>query len=268
MPVQTGFAFLDEPRRHGGIVAMAHRGGAGHPDLVGLENTLEAFRHACDLGFRYLETDVQTTADGHLLAFHDTSVERITDASGRISELTLEQVRSIRIARRAGIPLLEELLEELPDARLNIDLKSPSTVGPTVEVLRRTKAHDRVCVGSFQEPTLRRFRRAVGRPVATTTGIALVAALKFAPYPLALSRLLRDRGAVLQVPVRHRGMRVVDRRLLELAHASGRHLHVWTVDERSEIERLLDMGVDGIITDRTDVLAEVLRERGIWSSQR
>lgn len=268
MSVLTGFAYLDEPRQDGGVVAMAHRGGAAHPELTGLENTLEAFRHAWDLGFQYLETDVQTTADGHLLAFHDPSVERITDGAGRLGDLPLEQVRGLRIAQRAGIPLLEELLEELPRARFNIDLKAPSTVAATVELLERTGAHDRVLIGSFHEPTLRRFRRAVSRPVPTAVGVATVLALRFAPYPLAASRLLRDSGSVLQVPVRNRGMTVLDRRLLELAHASGRHVHAWTVDDRSEIERLLDMGVDGIITDRTDVLSDVLRERGIWSTQR
>lgn len=268
MSVRTGFAYLDEPRRDGGIVAMAHRGGAGHPDLAGLENTLEAFRHAWDLGYSYLETDVQTTADGHLLAFHDHTLERTTDGAGRVSDLTLQQVRDLRVARRAGIPLLEELLAELPEARFNIDLKSRETVDPAVRALARSAAHDRVCVGSFHEPTLRAFRRAVRRPVATAVGVATVVALRFAPFPLAAARLLRDPGAVLQVPVRKRGVTVLDRRLLARAHASGRHVHVWTVDEREEMEQLIDLGVDGIITDRTDVLADVLRERGTWSGRR
>ncbi len=268
MSVQTGFTFLDEPRHAGDIVAMAHRGGAGNPELAGLENTLEAFRHAWDLGFRYLETDVQPTADGHLLAIHDGTLERTTDGTGRVQDLTWEQVRTLRVGARSRIPRLEDLLEELPEARLNVDLKSPAAVAPMIDLLRRTGAHDRVCVGSFHEPTLRRFRRQVGRPVATSVGIATVLTLRYLPYPLALSRLLGDTGAVLQVPVRHRGLTVLDRRLLELAHASGRHVHVWTVDEREEMEHLIDLGVDGLITDRTDVLAEVLTARGAWSGRR
>jgi glycerophosphoryl diester phosphodiesterase len=262
--VRTGFPFLDEPRERGHVVAMAHRGGAAHPELVGLENTMEAFRHAADLGYRYLETDVQSTRDGHLLAFHDATVERTTDGTGRIGDLTLAQVGSLRVARRAGVPRLEDLLEELPDARLNIDLKAPSCVDPIVALLERTGVHDRVCIGSFHEPTLRRFRRHVSRPVATSVGVATVAALRFAPWPRAVAARLGDNGAVLQVPLRNRGVTVLDRRLLELAHATGRHVHVWTLDEADEIERVLDMGVDGVITDRTDVLRDVLRARGLW----
>ncbi len=132
------------------------------------------------------------------------------------------------------------------------------------DLLRRTGAHDRVCVGSFTERTLRRFRRRVDRPVATTAGVLAVAALGWAPYPLHTGRLVRDAGAVLQVPHRYRGRTVVDRRFVELAHASGRHVHVWTVDDRAEMVHLLDLGVDGLITDRTDVCKEVLMERGVW----
>jgi glycerophosphoryl diester phosphodiesterase len=181
-----------------------------------------------------------------------------------LRDLTLEHVTSLRVAERAGIPPLAGILEELPDAMLNIDLKSPGCVEPIVDLLERTGTHHRVCIGSFHEPTLRRFRRLVSRPVATSTGVAAVLTLRLAPYPRHLVRLLRDAGAVLQVPVRHRGMTVLDRRLLELAHADGRHVHAWTIDDRAEMERLVDLGVDGIITDRTDVLREVLLARGLW----
>ena len=117
---------------------------------------------------------------------------------------------------------------------------------------------------SITERTLRRFRRLVDRPVATSTGVLAVAATVYAPYPLHVGRLLRDRGAVFQVPHRFRGRTVVDRRFVELAHASGRHVHVWTVDDRAEMEHLLDLGVDGLITDRTDVCKDVLQRRGVW----
>jgi glycerophosphoryl diester phosphodiesterase len=265
MSVRTGHPFLDEPRERGLVLAMAHRGGAKHPDLDGLENTMEAFRHAVALGYRYLETDVHTTRDGHLLAFHDARLERITDGAGLVSDLTLAEVGSLRVTSRAGIPRLADLLEELPAARLNIDLKSAACVDPMADLLEHTGAHGRVCIGSFHEPTLRRFRRLVSRPVATVVGAPAVVALRFAPFPRLTSRLARDTGAVLQVPVRHRGLPVLGRRLIEVAHATGRHVHAWTIDERAEIERLLDLGVDGIITDRTDVLRDVLESRGLWA---
>ncbi len=268
MTVPTGFAYLDEPREAGAVVALAHRGGAKHPDLVGMENTLTAFRHAWALGYRYLETDVHATADGHLVAFHDAALDRVTDRAGLIVGLPLAEVVGavvgVRLGRDERVPLLAELMEELPQARFNIDLKAPTAVEPLADLVRRTGWHDRVCVGSFTEQTLRRFRRLLDRPVATTTGVLAVGTLAYAPYPRRLVGLLRDHGAVLQVPHRWRGRTVVDRRLVERAHACGRHVHVWTVDERAEMDHLLDLGVDGLITDRTDVGKEVLVERGLW----
>jgi len=262
----TGFPYLDEPREAGQVLALAHRGGAKHPDLLGLENTLTAFRHAVGLGYRYLETDVHATADGHVVAFHDDHLGRVTDREGRVSELPLSEVERARIGGSEPVPLLADLLEELPGARFNIDLKAPGVVGPMVDLLRRTNAHDRVCIGSFTERTLRRFRREVGRPVATTTGVLAVAVESLAPLAPSVGRLLRDRGAVHQAPHRHRGVLVVDQRFVDRAHAAGRHVHVWTVDDRAEMEHLLDLGVDGLITDRTDVCKEVLVERGLWGA--
>lgn len=251
---------------------MAHRGGARHPDLLGLENTLAAFRHAVGLGYAHLETDVHATTDGVLVAFHDERLDRVTDRSGRVTRLPLAEVRRARVAGREEIPLFEELLEEFPDVGFNVDLKSPGAVDPMVALLARTAAYDRVCIGSFDERTLRRFRRLVGRSVATTCGVGLVAAhaltsaLPMVPSGLRghLTGALRDDGAVYSVPAAHRGIPIVTAAFVAAAHRTGRHVHVWTVDDRAEMERLLDLGVDGLITDRTDVLRDVLAERGLW----
>jgi glycerophosphoryl diester phosphodiesterase len=264
----TGFAYLDEPREAGAVLALAHRGGARHPDLLGLENTLTAFRHAAALGYDYLETDVHATADGHLVAFHDDALDRVTDRVGLVAGLPLAEVVGAVIGARHGhderVPRFEDLLEELAHVRFNVDLKAPTAVEPLADLLRRTGWHDRVCVGSFTERSLRRFRRLVDRPVATTTGVVASGVTAWSPYPLLAGRLVRDTGAVFQVPHRWRGRTMVDRRFVELAHATGRHVHVWTIDDRAEMEHLLDLGVDGIVTDRTDVCKEVFVERGLW----
>jgi glycerophosphoryl diester phosphodiesterase len=264
---RTGFAYLDAPRERGAVLALAHRGGALHPDNVGLENTLKAFSVAVDLGYRYLETDVNATADGQLLAFHDTVLDRVTDRTGPLARRTYGEVADVLVGGREPIPLLADLLEAFPQARFNVDLKSAASVEPMVELVVRTGAHDRVCVGSFSERLLRRFRSRVAsrsdRPVATSSGV--VSTLVVLGGLRRLHRLVRDTGAVFQVPHRHRGVRVVDRRFVAAAHALGRHVHVWTVDERVEMEHLLDLGVDGLITDRIDVLREVLVGRGQWA---
>ncbi len=270
-PPRTGFAYLDEPAERGAVLALAHRGGARHPDVVGLENTMAAFDAAVSLGFRYLETDVHATRDGELLAFHDDHLGRLTDGAGRIRDHAYAEVSVLRVAGREPIPRLAELLEAFPQARFNVDLKCPGAIDPMVELVTRMGLHDRVLVGSFTERVLRRFRdRMAARGparVPTSCGVATVAIAKALPGGAGMRRLpalLRDTGSVFQVPHRHRGLRIVDRRFVAQAHAAGRHVHVWTVDDRAEMEHLLDLGVDGLITDRPDVLRDVLAGRGLW----
>jgi glycerophosphoryl diester phosphodiesterase len=259
----TGYPFLDEGRDVGAVLAFAHRGGAGHPDLAGLENTLVAFEHAVGLGYRYLETDVHATRDRRLLAFHDDVLDRVTTSVGSIVESTYVEVRAALIGGREPIPLMADLLEHFGTTRFNIDLKSEAATELLAELVERTGAHDRVCVGAFDERRLTRFRRLVSRPVATSFGPIGVGLRRYAPRRLA-DRLLAGRGVALQVPHRNRGLHIVTPTFVTRAHAAGHPVHVWTIDEPQEMHELLDLGVDGLFTDRTDVLREVLVARGQW----
>lgn len=261
----TGYPFLDDGPP-GTVIAMAHRGGAQHPELRGLENTLHAFEHAVALGYRYLETDVHATSDGHLVAFHDPVLDRVTDRAGRLAGLAAEDVALARIAGEHAVPTMADLLEAFPDCRFNIDLKATTAVEPLVDLLERMQAHDRVLVGSFSQTSLRRFRARTGGRVATSAAPAEVAAFLTLPLPRLARLVTRGRVAALQVPPHHRRLRIVDARLVRRAHAAGAHVHVWTVDEPDEMNRLLDLGVDGLISDRTDLLKDVLVRRGQWSS--
>lgn len=246
-------------------LALAHRGGALYPPNVGIENTLPAFANAVGLGYRYLETDVHATADGRLVAFHDPRLDRVTDATGAIAELPWSQVRQARVGGREPIPLLAEVLESFPRARVNVDIKAALAIRPLWELVERLAAHDRVCVGSFSSRRLGAFRRLAGERVATTAGPWGTAALRFAP---SLARHLSSPTQVLQVPagvqVRGRRLPVVTARLVAAAHDVGKHVHVWTIDDPDEMHRLLDLGVDGLVSDRIDVLRDVLRARGAW----
>jgi glycerophosphoryl diester phosphodiesterase len=265
---RTGFPFLDEPIAAGGIVAFAHRGGALHPELVGLENTRHAFASAVALGYRYLETDVHATSDGQLMAFHDRSLHRVTGRPGLVEEHRYAELDGTLVGGREPIPRLVDLMEELPEARFNVDLKAAGAIDPMVELLVSTGAHDRVLVAAFDERVLRGFRsrlRAAGsRPVATACGVPAVAALRLLPAGGRISSLLGETGLAYQVPHRHGPVTVVTEAFVRRAHAQGRHVHVWTVDDRAEMEHLIDLGVDGLITDRTDVLRDVLVGRGLW----
>lgn len=247
------WAFLD----HTGPIPFAHRGGASeHP-----ENTMAAFEHAVRLGYRYIETDVHTTSDGALVAFHDDVLDRVSDRRGTISSLRWDEVRQARVAGHA-IPLLEDILGTWPDLRVNIDPKHDSSVEPLVEVLRRSGSYDRVCVGAFSEARLDRFRRLTDGKVCTGMGTRAVARLRLASLGLPAPRFAGD---CAQVPVRQGPVVVVDRHFVAASHRHGLVVHVWTVDDPAEMQRLLDLGVDGIMTDRPVDLKEVLVGRGQWA---
>ena len=248
----TRWAFLDHP----GPLAFAHRGGASeHP-----ENTMAAFEHAVGLGYRYLETDVHATADGALVAFHDDVLDRVTDRRGVIAQLSWDDVRQARLGAE-GIPLLAELLTAWPDVRVNIDVKHDGSVAPLVSVLEQARAQDRVCVASFSGKRLNRFRALTGGRVCTATGPFDIARLRLAGAGLARGPFA---AACAQVPVRQGPVVVVDRRFVAAAHRRGLPVHVWTIDDPAEMERLLDLGADGIMTDRPTVLKEILLRRGQW----
>ncbi|MGF1429636.1 glycerophosphodiester phosphodiesterase [Kitasatospora sp. LaBMicrA B282] len=251
--------FLDHP----GPLAFAHRGG----DLGKPENSLAAFEAAVALGYRYLETDVHATSDGVLVAFHDSRLDRVTDRSGAVAELPWAEVGRARIGGTEPIPLLVDLLGAFPDAQVNIDVKAAPAVAPLVEAIRRTNAWDRVCVGGFSDSRLAAVRALAGPRLATSLSPREVLALRLRSLagPLLPGRRSPWPAVCAQVPERHRGVRVVDRAFVRAAHRLGLQVHVWTVDEPERIRALLDLGVDGIMADRIDVLRDVLAERGQWS---
>lgn len=273
----TGYAYLDRVLAHPGcVLAFAHRGGAYHPEIEGLENTLAAFRHAAALGYEYLETDVHTTRDGVLLAFHDTVLDRVTDGRGDLADLTYAEVREVLVGGREQVPTLEELLDALPGARFNIDLKSDAAVPVLAELLAARGEEDRFLVGSFSARRLARFRRLTGGRVPTSAHPGEVAVFLLLPSGRLADLVTGGRVAALQVPRRRtvgRGrlratLPVVTRRVVRRAHAAGKHVHVWTVDDPEEMRELLDLGVDGLFTDRTDLLRQVLEEHGRWAGSR
>lgn len=261
----TGYPYLDAVLdQAGSVLAFAHRGGAGHPGLEALENTVHAFRHAVDLGYHYLETDVHATRDGELVALHDPVLDRVADRTGTVLDLSADEVAAAVIGEGHGVPTMAGLLEEFPDCRFNIDLKAPSAVAPLADLVERTGSHDRVLVGSFSLRRLNQFRALTRGRVATSAAPAEVAAFLTLPVPRLARLVTRSRVRALQVPRRRGRLPVVTAGLVRRAHAAGAHVHVWTVDEPEEMNELLDLGVDGLITDRTDLLKEVLITRGLW----
>ncbi|MFD3734605.1 glycerophosphodiester phosphodiesterase [Streptomyces sp. NPDC058632] len=246
--------YLDHP----GPIAFAHRGGAAD----GLENTARQFRCAVEAGYRYIETDVHVTRDGRLVAFHDATLDRVTDGAGLIADLPWREVEQARVAGREPVPLFEELLTAFPEVRWNVDVKAEPALLPFLDLMERTDTWDRVCLGSFSEARVVRAQRLAGPRLATSYGTrgALNLRLRSWGVPVAVRRS----AVAAQVPQAQSGVPVVDRRFVRTAHARGLQVHVWTVNEPERMHRLLDLGVDGIMTDHIGTLRKVMEDRGIW----
>lgn len=242
--------------------AMAHRGGWLSIEDRSRENTWYAFAQAVAEGYRYLETDVHTTADGQLIAFHDSELGRLTNVSGPVNKHTWSELADARVGGSDPISLLEELLTEFSGTYFNIDLKDEAAVTVLPPLLAKLKAEERVCVASFSTRRLRHFRALAPNVLTATTPVE--AAWYTVGFGLRRRRL--GAGAVMQVPasVASGRLAVVRPDVISAAHEAGCAVHVWTVDERSEMERLIDLGVDGIITNEIGQLKQLLIERGMW----
>lgn len=241
-------------------IPFAHRGG----NELYPENTMAAFRHAYSLGYRYLETDVHYTAGHELVAFHDTELLRTAGVSGKIANLTVEQRKHLLFDGKHPIPLLAELLETFPDAYFNIDAKSPAAIEPLVKVLKKHAALDRVCVTSFSRQRLKQLRVLVpGTPTSTTTFESIALRSR-----LGRRRLLHAESRYLEIPahafVQRKRVPLVNQRFVERLHKHGHKVYIWTVNDEDEMVRLLDMGVDGLFTDKVSLLKQLLQSRGQW----
>lgn len=253
-------------RYDGGVrwpIAFAHRGFSRD----GLENSLQAFKDAAELGFGFVETDVHTTSDGVVVLFHDETLDRVTNGSGAIKDHTYAQLQQVLIGGREPIPTLEELLAALPDIRVNIDIKDASSITPLKEVLDRHDAYHRVCISSFSDQRILAFEGLVpGRDVTASAGKIRVGAfvlLGWLGLTWPLKWILRGVDA-LQVPICYGRIAVVTASSLARAHRLGIQMHVWTINDPTAMNELLNLGVDGVMTDRADLLADIMDARGLW----
>jgi glycerophosphoryl diester phosphodiesterase len=243
--------------------AFAHRG--WHVGThYGLENSLPAFRKAVEEGYHYIETDVHVTSDGVVVVMHDASLDRTTDGAGPIAGQTWRAVRRAKVNGTAPVSRLEDVLEELPQARFNVDVKVDAAVEPFVRTVRRLRAFDRVAAASFSDARQTRLRRLGGATLMTSLGPRSAAILWANGWLPFLPLGLLSRGVMAQVPVRQGRMTIVDTAFLRSARRAGIEVHTWTINDAAQMRSLLDLGVHGIVTDRPDLLREVLTERGTW----
>ena len=249
-------------------VRLAHRGSR----ILWPENTWHGFDAAVsDLGYLYIETDIRVTRDGVVVVFHDETLDRTTNGVGRVADWNWEDLRHLDAAYHfspdgenfplrgtgIGIPRLDATFDRYPDTRFNIDLKAKGSAWPVAEVVARAQRYDTVLIGGFVDQRVARFRRITKGRVATSAGPSAATAMYAASR---VGRSVRRPCDAYQLPMAMRGAQV-DEKLVDAIHAVGAHIHVWTVDDADDMHRLLDLGVDGIVTDRPDVLNDVVGER-------
>lgn len=247
--------FLD----HGGPLALAHQGGGGEET----ENSKAAFANAAQLGYRYLDIDLQATSDGVLVAHHDDSLLRLTGIDAAVADRSWEELAEARLPNNEPLARFDELLDTYPDALWNIEVKSEEATLATVAMVRRRDLDQRVCLNTFSDKRMRAVRKvaagldpAYSTPIASTLWLKVTSYLPFLPY--------RTSAQLTQAPVKDRGIPVLDKRYVDRAHQVGLKAIVWTINEPDEMERLLDIGVDGILTDAPTALRALLEQRGEW----
>lgn len=254
MGATTNHPFFD----HHGPIPLAHMGGRGEE----AENSAAAFANAVRLGYRHLDIDLQATSDGVLVAHHDESLERLTGRHATVAELTWAEVAELRLPDGQPLARFDDLVETHPEALWNIELKDDGSIGPTIETIRSHGMDRRVCLNTFSDLRMRRIgsaaaaaglRPAYSTPIAVTLWLKAASRIPFLPF--------RTSADVSQAPVQDRGVKVLDQRFVDRAHRAGLVVIVWTINDVDEMQQLLDLGVDGVLTDEPTVLKSLLDRR-------
>jgi glycerophosphoryl diester phosphodiesterase len=248
--------YLDQ----GSIIAFAHRGGAVDQP----ENSMIAFQRAIEMGYRYIETDVHATKDGTLMAFHDDDLQRTCGLDIKISDVEYSGLSNARIDGKEPIPTLEEILSAWPNIRVNIDCKSDQAVEPLIAALQHGDVVDRVCIGSFSDRRLGAIRDAIGPRLCSSLGPREVAKLRLLSKLTSIKSFAGAHAA--QIPLKQGPITLTNKQLVDHAHEIGLHVHVWTINDAEEMHNLVDLGVDGIMTDTLQTLKNVMIERNQWTN--
>ncbi|MEE2774099.1 MAG: glycerophosphodiester phosphodiesterase family protein [Pseudomonadota bacterium] len=237
---------------------FAHRGGA-ESDIC--ENTLQAFKAAFDVGFRNFELDIRASSDGYVFVCHDNNLKRLLDQNLYLSRLRARDIRKLRLYGNQSIPLLSEVLEEFPEAQLNIDAKAWSVVNPLCKVISATHSYDRICITSFNDFRTNLIVRKLDQPVCFGLGVYGVSYLYL---NFLLNRKQRFKAGCVQLPTQSLGIELLTPEFIRFAQECDLRVHAWTINDRDTINQLIKAGVDGIMTDRCNLLKSVLTEQGIW----
>ena len=237
-------SYLDHPA----CSIFAHRGGS----IESYENTIESFNYAVDLGCEYIETDVQLSSDGVPYIFHDDDLNRFIGKKLRFNDLNSNELNQIKLFDRFSIPTLKECMEAFPNTKFNIDLKTNEVMEPAMKYLHSINAHSRVCIASFSDQRLDFVKKNYPK-FCRSMGPSEILSLKL--HSLGLKKFLPEADCV-QIPIYKYGIKLATKKLIETAHRLNLKVHVWTINDAAKMDKLIDLGVDGIITDKPNLLKE------------
>ena len=233
-----------------GLKVLAHRGGAEESN----ENTLESFDYSQSLGCEFIETDVQVSSDGIPYIFHDDDLKRICNISSRFDSLSSNEIDKLKIFGDHKIPSLEETLNLFPETSFQIDFKTDEVANPALEVIKKTNSTNRVCVASFNSDRLERVRDK-NPELCISMGPNEVFKTLLSSFNLYKKNIPGD---CLQIPLSYYGIRIVTKRFVDFVKSKGLKIMVWTINDVKTFEYLIDIGVDGIITDKPKLLFDTI----------
>ena len=235
---------------YSGVAVLAHRGGS----FESFENTIESFYYSQSLGCKFIETDVQVSSDGIPYIFHDETLTRLLGKNDVFSNLDSSEIEDLRIFESHKIPRLDETLQTFPDMYFQIDVKTDEVAMPALEVIHKCRAEDRVCIASFNSPRLSRVNSKYPE-ICLSMGPNEVSKMLLSSFGLYKKTIIGD---CLQVPMYYYGIKVVTKRFVDFVHSKGLKICVWTINDEKTFKKLIDIGVDGIITDKPKLLFQVL----------
>lgn len=239
------------------FLAFAHRGGNDFAP----ENTFESFQFAVENGFKYLETDVHPTSDNKLMAFHDPTLDRVTNAEGRIIDFSSIDLKKVKVKNNYRIPLMEELLESFPNCFFSIDMKCDQSVIPLIDLVKRNNALERVCFASFNQNRLNFVRETFNNKCITSMGPKEIIASKIFSY-INLKKNINSHLA--SMPISRYNIRLINKRSVAYLQSLNIKVIAWTINNEDQMRHLISIGVDGIMTDKLKLLKNILIEKNLW----
>ncbi len=241
------------------IAPIAHRGAS----LLATENSFESFRKALDLGYRIIETDIHSSKDGTAYIFHDATLERLTGENLKISDLNDIDIDSLKLNKSSIIPRLSNVFEEFPEGLFNLDAKTWESIMPIASVIKKMGCHSRVCIGSFNHKRINAIIGELGVETCHSMGTRDV--IKFY-LGAQIQRNQSFTSQCIQLPIKQFGISLMTEKVLKYARKLGIKIHFWTINDPVTMQKLLELNVDGIMTDDCVLLKKIMKKKNKWPS--